>query len=764
MSTAPSRHRIPTLLALLIVCGAGICPDNPSGGSPMAPASTTIVGVNTRTEGADPDPDGYVVELGSRTQPVAVNGQISFRDVDPGSHSLGLGDVADNCTVASVTPPGGSPLTQNPITVSATEGSNRFYNFRIVCSANVGQLILFNDTEGDPGLTAYRAEVTHGGVTETYELPLNTNVYVDVTSGAVRVELTNLPSHCLLIGSPSRTAEVPRAGGKTVAFYLDCTGTVGALRVTTRSTGESVDPDGYLVRADGLTIGFSNDPSFSHDFGFFAPGHYEVWLFNVAPNCVADPVAEVPLSVEVVANQTTEQVFEIACSGTGSVSVDITTNGEGLDPDGYLLTVAGTTRRVPVNPIASQVFASLAPGQVAQVELSDVAANCSVQEANPQTVTVVLDAVTAAPGFTVDCVSEGSLQVTTVTTGGAPPDDGFGLSFGGQTYAIGINETLDFPGLPTGDLEVRLIEETQNCTITAPNPRTVTIALNETVATTFETSCPSPTPPIIFESNRDGDFDIYAIDENGEGLVNLTNNGWNDIDPSWSWDNTKIIFVSDEGGQSDIWTMDPDGSNRTRITNNAAVNEDPEFSPDGTRIAYEQQDPDDGSLELWIADADGSNPVQLTDDGGPGISEAPHFHPDGTEILFKSDRDGDFDIYLMDADGSNLRQLTNTSVQDFDATWHPNGLQIVFSSERATATYEDIWIMDRNGDGLTPLVTNNVWDWHPVYSSDGSKIVFTSDRFGDYDLFIMNANGTGVTPLFTGAGRDTDAEFKKPIF
>ncbi len=72
--------------------------------------------------------------------------------------------------------------------------------------------------------------------------------------------------------------------------------------------------------------------------------------------------------------------------------------------------------------------------------------------------------------------------------------------------------------------------------------------------------------------------------------------------------------------------------------------------------------------------------------------------------------------------------------------------------------------MNRDGSGQTRLLFTAVWDWHPVFSSDGTKIVYTSDRDGDYELFIMNADGTGSMQLTMNGARDTDAEFKKPVF
>src|SRR5690242_3452913 len=56
-----------------------------------------------------------------------------------------------------------------------------------------------------------------------------------------------------------------------------------------------------------------------------------------------------------------------------------------------------------------------------------------------------------------------------------------------------------------------------------------------------------------------------------------------------------------------------------------------------------------------------------TPDGGLPRSEV-------GQILFRRD----FDVYVVDADGNNERNLTETLDDISDATWMPNGTQIVF--------------------------------------------------------------------------------------
>ena len=74
---------------------------------------------------------------------------------------------------------------------------------------------------------------------------------------------------------------------------------------------------------------------------------------------------------------------------------------------------------------------------------------------------------------------------------------------------------------------------------------------------------------IAFASERDGDFEIYSIEPDGTGLLQLTTNAVDDDDPSWSPDGTRIAFVRTGSCQTAckaIWVMDADGTGQTAVT------------------------------------------------------------------------------------------------------------------------------------------------------------------------------------------------------
>jgi tetratricopeptide (TPR) repeat protein len=70
---------------------------------------------------------------------------------------------------------------------------------------------------------------------------------------------------------------------------------------------------------------------------------------------------------------------------------------------------------------------------------------------------------------------------------------------------------------------------------------------------------------IAFMSNRDGNWEIYLIKDDGSGLQRLTNDPANDGLPTWSADGKTLAFVSDQGGVWAVWAMNPDGSGHRKL-------------------------------------------------------------------------------------------------------------------------------------------------------------------------------------------------------
>jgi TolB protein len=255
---------------------------------------------------------------------------------------------------------------------------------------------------------------------------------------------------------------------------------------------------------------------------------------------------------------------------------------------------------------------------------------------------------------------------------------------------------------------------------------------------------------IAIGSKREGHYEIFVMNPDGTGQINLTNTIGVDAHPAWSPEGSKIAFASTRNRRNEIFVMNADGSGVEQLTLNHTLDSEPAWSPDGSRIAFRSKR--DGNDEIYVMNADGSGETNLTDD--PDIDAEAAWSPDGSRIAFQSSRDGDFEIYLMDPDGSDIQQLTTNSASDTEAAWSPDGARIVFVSNRDGFAGE-IYVMSADGTNPTRLTAEAALDDSPVWSPDGTKIAFVSERDGgDREIYTMDVDGAGVARLTVVPGED----------
>ncbi|HEX5720952.1 MAG TPA: hypothetical protein VF179_32660 [Thermoanaerobaculia bacterium] len=239
--------------------------------------------------------------------------------------------------------------------------------------------------------------------------------------------------------------------------------------------------------------------------------------------------------------------------------------------------------------------------------------------------------------------------------------------------------------------------------------------------------------------------------------------------PFWSPDGSRIVFQSDRNGNSDIYIMKSDGTGLTRLTDRPEADQTPAWSPDGTRIVFQALR--DGNEEIYVMNADGSNQVNVT--RHPSNDSHPYWSPDGKRIIFNTNRDtGETDeVYTMQADGTDLRRLTTNDIWDTYASWSPDGKKILLRKRikepgidgegKPMDFNSEIFVMEADGSGAVNLSRNPAFDGWPSWSPDGRRILFSSNRSGTFGVYVMNADGSGVQPLMMSQPGE---EHTKPIW
>jgi pimeloyl-ACP methyl ester carboxylesterase len=248
--------------------------------------------------------------------------------------------------------------------------------------------------------------------------------------------------------------------------------------------------------------------------------------------------------------------------------------------------------------------------------------------------------------------------------------------------------------------------------------------------------------------------DIWVMNADGSEQRNITNAPLDsDVQPTWSPDGTRIAFsrvderrVNDERHyESDVWAINADGSGLVNLTGMAAYDTylAPVWSPDGSRLAFTGED-----NNIWLVGADGSGLAPLTDNIDEDVlqNQRVSWSPDGTRIAWARRRSavGEGprvgDIFAVEADGSGQTQLTDGSLDASMPVWSPDGEQIIFTS--GFQGLRQTVVMGADGANPTLVADLNYashLDWGPVV---GEPVVFVHGFLGS----VMACDGQEVWP------------------
>jgi Tol biopolymer transport system component len=208
---------------------------------------------------------------------------------------------------------------------------------------------------------------------------------------------------------------------------------------------------------------------------------------------------------------------------------------------------------------------------------------------------------------------------------------------------------------------------------------------------------------LVYETNRDGNFELYLCNADGSNAVNLTRTP--DIDelyPKPSPDGTKICFVADEGKGDmkvrNVYYMNSDGTGRAKIADNGR---EPCWNADGTKIAYLKGEFD----KFTYMDA-------------------------ATKGLF---------VYDLKT-GKTQEHVNKKLLHLYTLNWSPDGNWFVATVHGGMGFSHTILAVEANGDRVVDLKLKGC---RPNISPDGMKVCW---GHGDYCAGVADLDFTGAEP------------------
>jgi Tol biopolymer transport system component len=254
---------------------------------------------------------------------------------------------------------------------------------------------------------------------------------------------------------------------------------------------------------------------------------------------------------------------------------------------------------------------------------------------------------------------------------------------------------------------------------------------------------------ILFQSDADGDDEIYALTK--DGVRKLTDNAWSDRYPRWSPDGTRIAFTANPRGNFDIFIMNADGTGVAAAVATPADETEPAWRPDGSGLAFTR-----GDEESWTIDFATRAESRLIPDfrRTHGIL---NFSPTVPLAAFTGKRTLGWDVFLLDLASGRATALTSGG-KSCRPRFSPDGRTIAFVSHAADG-WGDVWTMTPDGSAKTRVAgTDGRADYFPSWSPDGKEIVFCSGtehspKEGRWTLHILDVATRRVRPLFSAAER-----------
>jgi hypothetical protein len=353
-----------------------------------------------------------------------------------------------------------------------------------------------------------------------------------------------------------------------------------------------------------------------------------------------------------------------------------------------------------------------------------------------------------SPPVAVTLTNVGALGVTVTSQGLDIDPDGYRVTVDGvDAGGVDASGSVQLPEVPLGDHVIGLAGVAGNCALHLPRSDTVTIAREGQAEAAFAVNCSLASGPtaerILFSRGNNtplglGPEQLHAVNADGTGHVQLTDDQFNYVEFAWSPDRTTILFASDRPGPStySLYLMDADGTN-VRPVNESIRAGSASWSPDGQQIVY-------GSGGIWMINRDGTGATQITTDPTDAM---PAWSPDGGRIAFARN----LRLYVMNVDGSDLHPISDGLGGEGYPRWSPDGTRILYVGNRLVGL--EVYVIQENGFGRRNVTDNIDNDTDAAWSPMGDRIVYYAARFHDA-MELVPADGTAAAvPVLEGRAR-----------
>lgn len=305
-----------------------------------------------------------------------------------------------------------------------------------------------------------------------------------------------------------------------------------------------------------------------------------------------------------------------------------------------------------------------------------------------------------------------------------------------------------------------------------PNP----VAAGFVAPTSLPATTALPEDRLAFDSDRTGNFELFAMPSAGGAATQLTDDpAYDSWSPRLSPDRRTILFNRTPAGvhdrdhtKSSLWASGADGSDPVELRPAGLDGWDfqghAEWSPDQRSLVMFGGNKFNPLIQ--ITDVFGQQPRVVVQRGGANLD--PAFTPDGKQIVFVGCPQAicstkKYEIYQVPVGGGTAVRMTDDNLRDHDPMYSPDGRTLAWLTSYGGLGV-GVWdIRVRQGDaGLRRLVGDSGVTSRPEFSTSGDYIYTHRIAPGGtrFDLFRVRPDGTGLVNLT--AGQPGSNEYPSP--
>jgi hypothetical protein len=171
------------------------------------------------------------------------------------------------------------------------------------------------------------------------------------------------------------------------------------------------------------------------------------------------------------------------------------------------------------------------------------------------------------------------------------------------------------------------------------------------------------------------------------------------------------------------------------------------LAPDEKRIAF-----NDANLDIGVLDSVRGVTSRLTFD--PAVDVTPMWSPDGLRVLWSSNRNGGFDLYIKSANGTGPEELLIKmgTGSGWGSDWSRDGHFILYQMLGAK-TGQDLWIAPQFGDRKPfPYLQTQFDEQEGRFSPDGKWVAYVSNESGRNEIYVQSFPPSGAKFQISSGG------------